>query len=243
MPYYRKAKSAAKKVYRKVVKPYVSKKKGYSNRMKLYKEVAAIKRMVNAEKKSKDATIVGAGVAQSNGVSDGAYVVSVTPVIAVGATYEQRNGRSIKCSGLYFRGQIQGQTNQISSIRYNFTFVLVKGAPQTTANILTGMFNADPLSGIRDYFASRNPDQYRDYVIIASRNYTLFPDNITGEQSRCNIMFPLKLRHHIRYDAATAAIQEGEIFLIVRATNGDSAGGALTGGFLNASFRLSYYDN
>lgn len=235
-------KKYARKAYRKVVKPYVSKRKGYNNRMKLYKEVSAIKKMVNAEKKIKTTQLFGVGVAQlANGV-DGIYVSSITPTISQGSGYDQRTGRSIKLSGAYLRGQFIAQTNAVNKLKFNMTLVRYVGKIQTISDISTGMYLQDTISGVRDYFASRNPDQFTDYKIIASRNYVVQPDSISGQTGRTDYMMPLKLNHHIRYSLNTNTIEEGELFVVIRADSGDS-GIPATGAFWQMSIQFSYYDN
>lgn len=242
MPYRKTLKRFAKKTYRKVIKPYVNKKKGRSNRMKLYKEISAIKKMVNAEKKVAERNLTGVGVAQSNSGADGIYCSSITPTISQGNGFGERNGRSIKLSGAYLRGKFTAQTNTINKIKYNMTILRCVGKPQTTTEINTGMFNADSISSVRDYFAPRNPDAYGDYRVIASRNYVLYPDSISGQTGIVDYMMPLKLNHHIRYQNNTSTIDEGELFVIIRADSGDS-GTPLTGAFWQMSIRFTYYDN
>jgi len=240
--FVRRARKYAKKGYRKVVKPYVNKKKGYKNRLKLYKEIGAIKRMMNAEKKQVDASINGIGVAQLNNGSDGIYCNSIVPTIAQGITFSTRNGRSVKLSGAYLRGKFVAQTNTINKIKYNMMFVTYKGIPQTATQISTGMFNPDQLTLVRDYFAPRNPNSFTDYRIIASRNFTLYPDSISGQTGIVDFLMPLKLSHHLRFNDNTNTIEEGEIFVIIRADSGDS-GTSATGAFFTMSIRLTYYDN
>lgn len=239
---YKTAKKYSKRIYRKAIKPYVSKKKGYKNRMKLYKEVAAIKKMVNAEKKQKDFSLVGQGIAQQANGSDGILCFSITPTITQGSGFDNRTGRSIKLSGLYLRAQMQSQTNAINRIQYNFMVITVKGKPQTTAEIIDGMFNVDSITGLRQFNCPRNPDNFTDYRIIASKNYFIEPDYITSQSQIVDIYMPLKLSHHIRYASNSTTIEEGELFFIIRGNRGDS-GTADTGAFLNTTARLTYYDN
>lgn len=233
-----------RRAYRKVIRPYVKTKKGRgrANRMKLYSEISAIKKMVNAEKKTKETYLNGVGVAQLNNAADGIYCNTITPVISQGNGFDARSGRSIKLCGAYLRGKFTAQTNCVNKIKYNMMIVQVLGKAQTTTEITAGMFNPDSLSGIRDYFAPRNPDSFTDYKIIASRNYTLYPDTISGQTGIIDYMMPLKLNHHIRYSNNTNTIDEGELFVIIRADSGDS-GSANTGAFWQMSIRFTYYDN
>lgn len=235
------AKKMVKKGYKKVVRPYVKRKGGYNNRMKLYKEVQAIKKMINAEKKYVEGNHNGVGIGQLFNGADGIYCASITPTIAVGAGYNNRTGISVKCSGLYFRGQFVAQANTINMLRIKMTILRVNGAPQTTANIISGMYDPDSLTAMRDYNASRNPNQFQDYKVITERRMILYPDSITGQQSNYNFNIPLKLTHHIRWNTS-GTIQEGELFMIIRADNGDG-GTPVTGAFFSCSQRLTYYDN
>lgn len=237
----KRIRKGAKRVYKKVIHPYVNKKKGYANRMKLYKEVGMLKRMVNAEKKYVEGNINGQGVAQLFNGADGIYCATVTPTIAVGAAYNQRNGNSIRLSGLYIRGRFTQQTNTINPLRFHVDIMTVKGAPQSTSNIISGMYDPDSLSGVRDYFCSRNPAQYTDYRIISSRKYYVKQDTIATGATNVDFCLPLKLKHHLRWNTSNV-IQEGELFIIIRGDAGDG-GTPLTGCFFSASFRLSYFDN
>lgn len=245
MPYkklVRKGRKYAKKIYKKVVNPYVNKKKGYRNRMKLYKEVGAIKRMLNAEKKQAEFTLVASGVAQlANGV-DGIFCQSIIPTIGQSTGFNGRTGRSIKLNGAYIRGKFVAQTNTINKVRFNMTLVRVVGKPQAVTDITAGMYNQDTLSGVRDYFAPRNPDSYSDYRVITSRNYTLYPDSISGQTGIVDFIMPLKLKHHIRYSLNTNTIEEGEIYIIIRGDSGDS-GTPSTGAFFSMTARFTFYDN
>lgn len=92
MPYLKKStkksvKKFAKKAYKKVIHPYVNKKKGYNNRMKLYKEIQAIKKTINAEKKEiltylNNTTL---NIGQINVNTDNAYwQQDITPIIPQG---------------------------------------------------------------------------------------------------------------------------------------------------------------
>lgn len=242
MPYVRRIKKAAKKGYKKFVRPYVKRKGGYNNRMKLYKEISAIKKMVNAEKKMKEFALGGQAVGQLSNASDGALCFSITPLITQGTGYDNRTGRSIKCSGLYLRGLVQQQANTTNRMNFNVTIVTVQGQPQSTAQILSGMFNTDPITGVRQYNCPRNPDNYTDYRILSSRNYFLEADYLGTQLSQTNVYMPLKLSHHIRYANNSNTIEEGEIFIIIRCDRGDS-GSPATGGWMAVSARLSYFDN
>lgn len=242
MPYKKTLKRFARKTYRKVIKPYVNKKKGRTNRMKLYNEVRAIKKMMNAEKKQAELTINGQGVGQLLNASDGIYCNTLTPTIGQGTTFTTRNGRSIKLNGAYIRGKFVAQSNAINKIKFNMTIVRYVGKTQTTTDIIGGMYNVDSLTGLRDYFAPRNPDTYTDYRLITSRNYVMYPDSISGQTGIIDFIMPLKLNHHIRYNGNTNTIEEGEMFIIIRADSGDG-GSPATGAFFSLSIRLTYYDN
>lgn len=240
MPYAR-AKKYSKKIYNKAIKPYTSKRKGRQNRMKLYKEVAAIKKMINAEKKYIDGSLAGRYVGQAYNAAEGAFNESIVPTITQGTANNNRVGNSIKLSGLYIRAKFYQQTNTINRVQLRVTIVRALGAPQTPGNILTGLYDADSISTYRDYYAPRNPNQFSDYKILGTRRLTLQPDSITGQLGIVNLMFPMKLNFHMRWDNS-GTLQEGGIFAIIQADNGDS-GTANTGVWFEMTTRLSYYDN
>lgn len=245
MPYKKSAKRAvkkfAKKVYKKVVYPYVRRKYGRSNRMKLYQEVAAIKKLINVEKKYVDVTSIVSSFAQVNGAGEGALTLDITPTIPQGSANGQRNGNSVKITGMYLRAQIRSQANQINLFNYAIDIVQCKGKPQVTSEILTGMYDADPISAFRDYNAPRNPNQMTDYMVISSKKRTLKPDTITGQTGYQDIHTPLKVNRHIRWDN-TGTLQEGQFFMICRGNVGD-IGAALTGVNIYYTIRYYYVDN
>lgn len=242
MAFRKTLKKFARKAYKKVIRPYTNKKKGRTNRMKLYQEVSAIKKMVNAEKKQKDIQYTGQSIGQLLNGSEGAQIFTLIPSIAQGAGYDQRNGRSLKMSGLFIRGQFYQQTNTNNRMKINCMIIKVVGTPVVTSTILTNLFNTDSISGVRDYFAPRNPDAFTDFRIIASKNFTLLPDNISGQTGNVDFLWPLKLSHHVRYDLNTSSITEGELFMIIRADRGDS-GTPATGAWYQMTIRATYFDN
>lgn len=240
---YNKAKKYARKVGRKV---YNKAKKRYTSKKgvrigKIVRDLNMIKRTINPEKKVAESSLFGQGVAQSNGINDGVYVASIIPTIAQGNGFANRDGRSIKTSGAYIRGKFQAQSSTINKIKFNVTIVSPKGIPQTTTQVLEGMYNVDSISGLRDYFAPRNPDSFTDYRVLCSRNYILYPDSITGQTGIIDYTIPLRLGHHIRYSFNSNTIEEGNMYVIVRADSGDQ--GTSTGAFFSMATRLTYYDN
>ena len=237
-----KPKSTFRRFYRKAIHPYVNKRKGYRNRMKLYQEVNSIKRMINAEKKTAIGTLENQSFAQTYNGVDGCYATQLFPTITQETGYSNRTGRSIRLSGLYMRARFSAQTNNINRTKFNVLLVRAPGLTQTPSEVLDGMFLPDQISTYRDLNCSRNPDKYTDYRIIASKTYFLAADQISTEVSYLDVAVPLKLNFHVRYQEDTNTITEGMIYIILRADRGD-AGTALTGIGFNISYTYTYFDN
>lgn len=207
----------------------------------LYKDVMMLKNTINAEKKYIDTASVASTVGQYLNGASGELVLDISPVIAQGNAYNQRNGISIKLNGLYLRLQFLQQTNTVNQIKIHIDVLYSKGKPQSTADVLTGMYDVDNISGMRDYNAPRNPNQFGDYQLICSRKCTLKPDSIAGQTGITNMQIPLKLNRHMRWDTA-GILQEGQVFMYIRADNGDK-GAPLTGVSSFYTTRFSYFDN
>lgn len=240
--YRPKLRKFGKRVFKKYVSPFVNKKTGHRNRMKLYKEIGAIKRMLNVEKKTKDGSINAQTVGQLYNSADGVFCTNLLPTISQGTGFDQREGRSIKLTGLYLRGKFQQQANTSNVLRLNMIIFKLKQGTNTTAAVLPKMFNPDSLTGVRDYYCPRNPDSYKEFVIIKSKNIVIQPDNIAGQSGITNFILPIKLNHHVRYDANSNTIVSGDIFIIIRGDSGD-CGTPSTGALFNLSTRFTYVDN
>lgn len=174
---------------------------------------------------------------------DGIECTEITPIIAIGANSNQRIGNAVKPSGLFVRMHVTQQVNTINLIQYNVTIVRVKGGRQTAVQVFPGMYDTDSITGLRDYNAPRNPNQWKDYAVIFSRNYTLRPDSVSGANGSMDMHVPLKLKNYTqRHNISTGEVEEGQLFIIVRAASGNYDPAVATGATLYLSARFTYTD-
>lgn len=241
MVFTNKVRKYSRPIKRTLKKRYIRPKTGTIKYGKIYKDVMTLKRLINVEKKYVDVTSIVSSFAQVNGAGEGSLTLDVTPTIPQGSANGQRNGNSVKITGMYIRAQIRSQANQINLFNYAIDIVQCKGKPQVTSEILTGMYDADPISSFRDYNAPRNPNQMSDYIVISSKKRTLKPDTIAGQTGYQDIHTPLKVNRHIRWDN-TGTLQEGQFFMICRGNVGD-IGAAQTGVNMYYTIRYYYVDN
>lgn len=205
---------------------------------------ALARRLPVPEKKYVNFGTVDYRIGQRDGVGfDGVDVNDMTPIIVQGTNYFQRIGNMVKPTGMYVRFNATQQVNTVNTIQYNISIYRVLGLPQTGPEVLTGVFDTDPITGFRDYNAPRNPNSFKDYRCVFSRNYTLKPDCIAGQTGIMDMHVPLKMNNYtMRWDTA-GNVQEGQLYCIVRANSGDYNAASNTGAVLRMSFRFTYTDS
>lgn len=246
---------------RKYVKPVVKAlkkryvRKGLPNVAAITRDVMMLKKMVNAEKKMIDGTNLSGLVGQVNANVGGGVSLDLTPTITQGIGYTNRNGRSLKFSGLNIRMQLNQQTSTHDGGKF-MLYVVLPTDTSTTANAYSEFFDNDKLTGIQDFNSNRNPDYMKNFKIILKRQLTIRPDNYSGApQVVKDYQFNLKLNHHLRYDKDTAVITEGQMLCFIVASSGNIstttastlpnvAHAAINTGFGYAiATRFWYYDN
>lgn len=243
MPYVRKLKR--NRVYKKVVHPYVNKKKGYANRQKLYKEITAIKKMINAEKQNADTTDTATyNLAEKNGANSGLQAFDITPTISQGSSEDQRKGDSLKIVAYCL--QIEVSTNSFNTLqdtRYKFYLVRQPRNPTTGASIYNDFLEPNVFSGVIDYNSNRDYGHFKDYIVMAEIKGVLKQNtNDSANQiRRNNHKVARKCSYHVRYQKGTTTIDENPITLIAVADSGDRA----TSNYIKFQYALKvyYYDN
>lgn len=228
-------------------KKRVTRKRIYKRRSKktsLVRKVnALVRRIPVPEKKYVNFGTLDLRIGQLDGVGfDGVDVNEVTPLIVQGTNYFQRSGNMVKPTGMFIRFNASQQVNTVNTIQYNISMYRVVGYPQNGPQVLVGVFDTDPITGFRDYNAPRNPNAFKDYRCVFSRNYTLKPDSIAGQTGIMDMHVPLKMNNYtMRWDTA-GAVQEGQLFIIVRANSGNYNAASNTGAVLKMSYRFTYTD-
>lgn len=275
-------KSTAGKVLRKargkVIKRYF--KKGYRPKMgQIYKDIKYLKEQVNSEKKritvknlnsSTTATAYNNILGQSNGNNAGYIALDISPYPIQGPQIADRNGSSIKLHSSYYEFFLQTMSENQQSMKIDYYIVLIKGHPvNTPTNFVDNMFLNNPWittspNNIIDTASNLDPDYFGTYKIL-KRGKMYIPNSSTGEKNQVRIKtydFGMKYfkgkGHHIRFNANTQSIMDGQIMLVMLADAGNCNVGstastispanpetlpALTGATVNFSITHYFYDN
>lgn len=264
MAYKKVVRQVAKKVGRAVKRRYF-KGKGYSNPKigTMIRDVALLKRMVNAEKKrlevkSPDGTSYPIG--QVSGNTSGHFLADFTPNPGQGVGYNQKTGNSIKWVSSYLDFQFVSQSACISGMRMKIQLVKVVGQPFSTVSDVMGKF-IEPtafLTGgtVYDINSPRDPDYFKNYKVLATKYVTIKNDDITSEQTYKRVSMGLKLKnHHVRNNDNDPTNSMGQVFLLITADQGNGSittastingvpqSAINTGCFMRFEWTHYYYDN
>ena len=243
---YKKYNRFAKKVYKKVIHPYVNKKKGYKNRMKLYNEVRQIKRLVNPEKFRFDVTSsTDLQFAQfTTGGAAGYYATNITPNPTQGDTGNSRQGNSIKLVSAAIDVQIKQDSSTNNDLRFKWMIVCKpdNGSDTNASTMMTQLLEPNLFSSVIDYHSNRDPEFFQAYRIIRSGYGILHCDAITGQTSYFQRKILLRLNHHLKFNSdASAVTTKNKFWLVVLADTGNTT--LNTGGLITWNARWFYVDN
>lgn len=234
---------ARKFIKKRVYKPYTQIKggRGRKNRMKLYAEVAALKKVINAEKKQINTNYTtNLAVAQVNGNASGHYAGVFNPSPASGSGSVQRTGASIKLHSFYMNMQITGQSAMVAGMKLIYEVYLIKGTPYATpADFVTNVFQPTQfISGNTTYDmnAQYDPDFFGRFQKIYSKRIYMQPDSTTSMVNVKTIRFGGKYfggkGHHLRFDNDTSNLINGQLLYVIRTDRGNcstSTASTLTG--------------
>jgi len=243
MPYTKHPFRSAKKFVVRKVKQRYSTKSGGLRVSRLVKDVAAIKNVLNPEKKFKDSQVI---TAATNLYPDDPFVSHFNLVnIAKGDNMDNRNGNSIKLSSIHLTMKIS-HNGVASHVKTNYRIYLIqfKGLQPASSRALVcdRMFERSPLDGTRtDFTSHRNIEQMHDIKIIASCKGSISSEQNLGYNESKTVTIHRKFTKHVRWDSANA-IQEGEIYIVGIADRGTDASndGLIIHGY---NTRVYWYDN
>lgn len=228
------------------------------------KDVMMLKSMVNAEKKRIITTVSNVPLGQLRGIDAGGgyYAADVTPIPAQGLTNSTRNGSSIKLSSSFYQFQITQQSSNISPISGIMEFFLVKGDPALPLDMVTARYLPNSFASpqnLYDKSSMLNPDNFA--LVSCIRRVPFY---IPGDQQGSQLYFKtfgvgIKYNkgngHHIRYNANTTNVTQGQIILVIRCDSGNCSTittathtnvpqtATATGLLLNYTQTHYYYDN
>lgn len=225
--FYKRAKKAVKAVGRKVVKGlkkrYVTKTGKGLRVNQIVSDVAMLKRLINAEKKRLTVGVNNTFVGQVNGNSSGMYIYDITPTPSQGVTAETRNGASIKWTSGYLQLQFIHMSATQSTIKGRIYIIKSKDVTNTST-VQQQFLNPSPFitsTSIWDYNSTREQDYYKDYSVLAARNFTVSCDQVSGQTVQRVVKMPLKFGHHVKFNDNTTTLTDGQVFLMIVTDSGN----------------------
>lgn len=244
---------------KKVVKKRYVKKGGGAKWGQIMKDISFLKGIVNAEKKRNLASYSGLIIGQCNANVLGAYFADFTPNVNEGDTYGTREGSSLKMHSSFYKFNFYQNTSTTSPIKMIGYLFQVLGAPQTASSFISNIFTPNGFTGIVDYNSLFNPDYRGQYRILRKWNMYLRPDNFSGQTVEGDYSLGIKYNrgkgHHIRFNADTNTVIDGQIIFMIFADNGNTSGSTVstlsnipikainTGVIMNINRIDYYFDN
>lgn len=236
-------------------------KKRYTNKAggiklkQVGKDIMMLKRIVNVEKKflkTTHAAETAVGQVQAN--TTGALILDITPKPAQGIGVNQFTGHSFKLTGVHYEMQLKQQGALNVDSYYTFEIFAVVGTPDTTANILSKLFDTSTFTSIIDSYSARNQDSYSDFRLIKRWVMKMPSDQVDGTNIVTTKQFALRLDKHIRCNSA-GVTSNGQMIMVVRGNYGNCSTAtdstlsnlgtstANTGVKLNFASKYWYVDN
>lgn len=215
------------KAVKEAKKRYVT-KTGKGLRMgAILKDVQYLKSLINTEKKSFTQAGNNSLVGQVNGNSSGHFLLDLTPVVGQGTGYQNRIGNSVKWSSGHLQFLFQTQSAVTRPIKLELFIVKVIGEPFSSMSSVMGKFiSNNPFitdQVIFDTYCARETDYFKNYRVLRRKSITLNPSFSTERVVKdINLGYKLK-EHHIKWSADTATVSEGQIFLLIVASCGNSS--------------------
>lgn len=253
--YVRKAKRAVGKAIKKRYYP-----NNKLNISKIASDVALVKRMLNAEKKTITNTIQGQVFGQLIGNSSGYHSNDITPVPIQGNGASQRQGQSIKICSFHLNMQVIQQVSPNQPCNYKLMIFKIKGDPMVSPGTFANEHwytNAFVGGGgvIIDSNSQVNPNHFGDADLIYYKRFTVKGDTAANQVQFRSLSLGKKLNHHIRYDGDTNTVTQGQLYMFLMCDSGNASptvastltnipvGGINTGATVNYQLRWYYYDN
>lgn len=121
---------------------------------KVVKDVQMIKSRLNVEKKWVQGDVSNGTVGQAENAFAGYYISTLTPLVPLGNGENERNGGSIKMTGLTIQLQMLAQQNRWSSARLKAC--IVSSTESSPVNVINDLWDPNPLTGFVDYYSNFN---------------------------------------------------------------------------------------
>lgn len=201
--------------------------------------VAMIMSRLNVEKNYVDRDVITGSLGQVNVNDDGVNILDITPQVSQGDGQGQRQGNSLKVTGISLPLQISGQIGCLNGRRIRLTLLRVRSANNgvTPAEAWRQYMDINPLNGLRDFNAPKNyrAGSHDGVTCIRSATYTLKPPAILQggtmdtEQSCFSTKFNVKLQEVFRYALNGDTTPDGlRYYLVLQCDAGNSGATAST---------------
>lgn len=246
-------KYAKRNVKRAVKKPPYKKR---NMRRPTYKTYAA-RAVPSMEKKQiKIATDSPIAFGQVIANNTGHCEVNVTPLPTVGSGHNNRIGRKISITSLFFQFQFYQMSSALHPTKIRMMLVQQMGKPVTTG-ITSDLLQPNDFlifGSIYDYNSLRNYKTFKNFKILVNQVITIQADSapsnermITNKKVGRKFKYPI----NIHYDDLTSTVTNGGLALILLADSGNASGitastltgipvlGTNTGVLMN--YNLTYY--
>lgn len=227
---------------------------------RMLKDVSMLKAMVNAEKKRLEVNInTSQPVGQVNAAVSGHWLTDLTPNVPQGVGVSQKTGNSFKWHSSFLDFQFQQQSNVGSPLTLKIEIVKVVGLPYTNVSDILGKYiesTAFTTGTVYDINSPRDPDYFKNFVLLKRKYVKLPMDNISGQLVLKRVKLGLKLKnHHVRTNNNDPTFSMGQVFMLITADNGNANAStastilgipnnaANTGVTFLAEFTHYFYDN
>lgn len=242
---------------KKIIKKNYGGKRGIGN---LLKDVTMLKSLINVEKKvwvhsggALSAQQSGSGI---NGVGQSLLSFRIPqgnqggPNPIVTNSNGERNGNSIKLTGMVMNIKISQQASTVSELRYKIYIVRRKecSQPMTASQVLSSMFEPNPFTStlpagsIIDYHSQRFQNTYSQFSIIKTLNGKLTADSLASQTAYQHHIVPLKLDFHLRYQGtSTLDPLDNNLYMFIMCDTGRTD--LLTGVIWEYSLKSYFIDN
>jgi len=205
---------------------------------KVAKQVRRLKNAVAGEVKNYDAgstgRVIGQATTAGNSPTDQGWVLDdITPLPGQGVEGNRRIGNKINLRSIQFAFQAEQQKALSCRMRIKMWIVRVMGNPVDVSPVgyqatMSKFLQANPSSGYTDYHSRRNPEYYRNFKVLAKKEFSIQPDQIrldaTGAYAAQIVDVDLnkKIYGSVEWDSFdTEKLSRGQILLIMVANTGN----------------------
>lgn len=198
---------------------------------KVVKDVQMIKSRLNVEKKWIQGDVSNGTVGQAENAFAGYYISTLTPLVPLGTGENERNGNSIKMTGLTIQLQMLAQYNRWSSARLKAC--IVSSTEPSPVNVINDLWDPNPLTGFVDYFSNLNySNQKRAHKIERTVYFYLGRSETLTNSASVKATNSLRINHKFdritRFEGTDNFPKDMHYFLIIFCDNGNK--GPITSG-------------